>query len=497
MNGCCVGVRLLWLPLLWVGLLWVNAPAGAAPKPVQAPITLQDFAFNAPLQAGEGQPPLQEGSLRRLQMPPAVVLRLQTQSQNDFAVFNALGNPLPMLQAVLSAAQQVQAYTSSSFYPLWGEATQKVAEGLSWSFTLDKDSRIVPQIQGKDLQLIPDGKVLQGYIIQLPHKGIRASRMQFTWEKGKSNAVRFALQTGSDLRSWNTVQPSASLFRYEGEGGLLESSSIQLNSTSLGTYLRVVFETGEAPASMQHITIEEYTSQETRATFAPIAPQFVPEVAATTKKPGRKAGVEYSLPLAAGGGNGLFGSLLVSSLNVDNPPLGTLAAVNVLVQETPASPWYSAGTHTFFAVTQGTEVLRNQPLRFASPRRVGAVRFEAVREGLPLPQNLPLSVQYSPENLYVLLQGAGPYTLGWSGKKVGLQDAAGVGMLVQGSVEIPTVGLGPETAVQGAATVQAPAQSAEFGTYALWAVLGIASLALGGMALQLLRTSQKEQPPKV
>ena len=36
-------------------------------------------------------------------------------------------------------------------------------------------------------------------------------------------------------------------------------------------------------------------------------------------------------------------------------------------QETPASPWYSVGTHTFFAVTQGTEVLHNQPLRFASP----------------------------------------------------------------------------------------------------------------------------------
>ena len=120
-----------------------------------------------------------------------------------------------------------------------------------------------------------------------------------------------------------------------------------------------------------------------------------------------------------------------------------------------------------------------------------------MREGSLLPQNLPLSVQYIPQNLYVLLQGAGPYTLGWSGKKVGLQDAAGVGMLLQGNAEIPTVALGPETAVQGAGTVQAPVQSTEFGTYALWAMLGIASLALGGMALQLLRTSQKEQPPKV
>ncbi len=464
----------------------------------------------APADSGgpDAEPALREGTLYRVFLPPKVLLTSLRGDGRDLCVFNAEGKVVPFGLRVRERENTLSTHKITSLYPLWGKP-QSGSEDLIVSFTLDEQSRLVPAVSGgKGLHSAPEGQELKGYVAPAPQEGILAASLTFVWTKGTENTVQFILQTGDDLKSWRTVASRASLVRFDGPDGPLESSSVQLGGARLGKYLRLLFEKGMAPADISAIEVEEWSSVRTVETFGPVNSHAVPEHQADARIPYSAAALEFFLPEAlaprspaaqngaSGGAPGLAGvekgALQVESLQLAGARPGEYAKVRILTRPGPDYSWQRQGEFTFFAVMRKDELLTNNPFPLGG-QRVGQIRFEASQWGKALPESLRLDLTYVPVDLYFLAQGKGPYTLAWHGEQAVSGDDAGVfSLLSQTEAEPASLQFLAASPVSAPAAPAAPENSG-MGRYLVWAALAAGVLLLGIMALQLARSMRKGQ----
>ena len=426
---------------------------------------------------------LQEGALYRVELPPVVLLGTSRDDGMDMGVFNAQDKSIPFAVRSRGWADTRTTHTLTSLYPLWGKPHSST-DDLVVSFTLDADSRLVPKITGGKEVAAPEGQELKGYVIPLPEEGIPASSMSFVWEKGQENTVQFTVQTSNDLRGWHTLLARAALVRFDGPDGPLESSAISLNGLRLGKYVRLLFDDGMSPAAISKITLEQWSSARQSAVYGPVQPVLDPEVRATAKTAYRAPGLVYSLPQNADGN----GSLPSESLHLAEAKAGQYAAVKVFTRRTKDAPWRFMGNHTFFAIMRGDTLLQSKPLALDG-QQLGEVRLEAQAGNGSLPEGLALSVSYTPQDLYFLAQGQGPYSLVWNGKRSVPRDSSGIFTLAAQGGDVQSAALGAIQSPSPAANPKEAGALFQEGTlqYILWGVLGVGVLLLGGMALSLAR----------
>ena len=485
--------------LMFTGVLFTGANISHAAKSVLSkktvkeepvapvtPLAITEFAANATLatknEGGQPNTQLQQGVLYKVTLPPFVQLETKFADGRDVAVFNAQGESLPFFIRLWTEKSLRKEHTFTQFYPLWGKE-KSTTEDLVLSFTLDKDARIVPKVFDSSDAKKPDDQVLKGYIIPLESSGIEAQSISFEWENGVQPAVQFSLQTGSDLKNWYTITSQASLVRFTGPGGNLESSAIDLHNTHLQKYLRIVFEDGFAPTSISKAIIVEKNTEQQSKVIGPIAPQTSKQLANSEKvEPNTYI---YSLPTAPTAN----GSLAVQRVSIHSPTPGLYANVAVFTRTDSKNNWTYYGTHTFYSIvkdgvtTQGPAILlQGAPLR--------QIKLVSANKAEQLPKELALTIEYTPADMYFLPAGNAPYSLAWHGDRAGAlaKNKELYTMANEGEwqpAELVNLNTLEHATAQQVKTEPSVLANESWKQYGLWGILALGVIALGFMALQV------------
>ncbi|MDF2396694.1 DUF3999 family protein [Pseudomonas sp. 3MA1] len=449
------------LSLGWLGTvsLCVALSAVAQDKP-------GDFKSQVPLTLSG------EGPWYRLELPLDVQLHASQTDLRDIRVFNAAGEP----QAYALARQQAQtreqqSLTEVKWFPLYssaqaGDSTPSVRVQSSANGTLVE---VQPATQ-----LEAGEEVLRGWLLDA--SGIKAPLQQLVldWTSERDGFQRFSIEASDDLQHWQSWG-DGQVARLSFADERIEQHEVALPGQS-ARYLRLLWNT---PQSAPVLTSTQLQSSSTTSLASPLV--WSQPLRGTAAKAG-----EYTWQLPMG--------LNVERVRIDLKEANTLAPATLYGRRESSLPWQTLNNGLLYRLTQnGQDVQQNelqvpgqtvQQLKLAVDERGGGLGAEA--------PTLAFAVRGT--QLVFLARGAGPYTLALGNPSA---TAANLPLstlipdyspqrlreLGQAKVEGATP-LPPATATSPAAAV---AGGPDWKKIGLWAVLLLGVLALGGMAVSLLR----------
>ena len=448
------------LSLGWLGTvsLCVALSAVAQDKP-------GDFKSQVPLTLSG------EGPWYRLELPLDVQLHASQTDLRDIRVFNAAGEP----QAYALARQQAQtreqqSLTEVKWFPLYssaqaGDSTPSVRVQSSANGTLVE---VQPATQ-----LEAGEEVLRGWLLDA--SGIKAPLQQLVldWTSERDGFQRFSIEASDDLQHWQSWG-DGQVARLSFADERIEQHEVALPGQS-ARYLRLLWNT---PQSAPVLTSAQLQSSTTSLASPLVWSQPLRGTAA-------KAG-EYTWQLPMG--------LNVERVRIDLKEANTLAPATLYGRRESSLPWQTLSNGLLYRLTQnGQDVQQNelqvpgqtvQQLKLAVDERGGGLGAEA--------PTLAFAVRGT--QLVFLARGAGPYTLALGNPSATAanlplttlipdyspQRLKALGQAkVEGATPLP-----PATATSPAAAV---AGGPDWKKIGLWAVLLLGVLALGGMAVSLLR----------
>lgn len=456
------------------------------------------------------------GTIYRLSLPPEVQLGFSA-SAKDIAVFNAAEIPLSReLRSSGPSSNGVKQYVLRDLFPLYH--TEKATshknitdDDLTFMVAVTRDGKLVPRVMATAEESAPEvTKKLMGYVAMLPQEGLHPQRISFQWTNAASASARFSLATGDDLVHWRMLENNAMLTRIQGPSGTLETNTVSLRGASLGKYLRILFEPGYEPATVEEISFEQNAkaSESTREWRVPIAGQpaadvkqgFPAPLAAkkmkarelqkkeTKEQEPKRRGLVFALSNEEDKGD-----ITLRALTLDGMAPGDFYGVNVYLRQSGQDFRLLGKTYLFSAVQEG-RTFQNDPL-FIDNRQVCAIWLEPTGPA-DLPDSLRLSLGYQPLDLYFMAKGAMPYTLAWGGN-VAPQEQPPLSSL-SGEFK-PSEAIAGEIVVAKTqpASIEKPAtESPGWKRWLVWGLLGLAAALLLLMAFQISRSMKKETPPK-
>ncbi|WP_409285894.1 DUF3999 domain-containing protein [Pseudomonas protegens] len=449
------------LSLGWLGTvsLCVALSAVAQDKP-------GDFKSQVPLTLSG------EGPWYRLELPLDVQLHASQTDLRDIRVFNAAGEP----QAYALARQQAQtreqqSLTEVKWFPLYssaqaGDSTPSVRVQSSANGTLVE---VQPATQ-----LEAGEEVLRGWLLDA--SGIKAPLQQLVldWTSERDGFQRFSIEASDDLQHWQSWG-DGQVARLSFADERIEQHEVALPGQS-ARYLRLLWNT---PQSAPVLTSAQLQSSSTTSLASPLV--WSQPLRGTAAKAG-----EYTWQLPMG--------LNVERVRIDLKEANTLAPATLYGRRESSLPWQTLNNGLLYRLTQnGQDVQQNelqvpgqtvQQLKLAVDERGGGLGAEA--------PTLAFAVRGT--QLVFLARGAGPYTLALGNPSATAanlplttlipdyspQRLKALGQAkVEGATPLP-----PATATSPAAAV---AGGPDWKKIGLWAVLLLGVLALGGMAVSLLR----------
>lgn len=438
-----------------------------------------DFVWRASLAPAAG------ASLSRVDLPVEALLSMRSSTANDVRVFNAAGAVVPFallggtdLRRAAPFAQTV----SYKAYPLFaanadgkparGAVEVRVEAGEQGNSAWVRWDRADMKTRAADAAALP----LQAALFDLRGEKQVLSALDLVIDMPLNALVHVKLATSSDLTDWTPVATKGPLFQFEGADAPANTTLELAQPLSVqGRYLRLSW-TGQAGVHLRALTGTVAASQ--------------------------TAALPLRTSLSAGtldGGNALVWTLPfatpISALHLQAVQNNSLVPVRILGRSEASQPWRTLTSSVVYRL-DGVGEGGSNPATDLHGTSLHSLRVEAGK-GMALPEGgLQATVEFAPMQVAFLASGSGPYTLavGRAHTTAAAVDASLLGSVTPAKLaELPLATLSdvviqaaPGGGMDAAASRWLP-DGVPLRSVLLWAVLGMGVLALGGVAVSLVR----------
>lgn len=460
---------------LLVSPLLALADTSAQPK-------FPEFAWRAALQVPADAP------LLRAELPPAALGALQSRSYNDIRVFDAQAQALPfaLLPPPASSAQE----TTGPSVPALPLLQPRSAGGSSMVARVDVHSSgkgVVQhmQVQWDSAPASADGTGLQAAVFDLRKLTGRVSALDVTLQLPDNTPVHLQASLSKTLQQWQSLPTTGPLYQFQGANAPRNTRLQFTSPQAVQDHFLLLQWPANAGVQVQSVQPRTVSEAPAPAVVEVGLPQGEPA-------PGGK-GLEWTLPPGA--------QTLSVQWSLPQPnQLRTLSLQGRRASTTGSSApaWEPLGTVVVYHLVQNGEVRRNPP-HALPPGDWHTLRLTDWPSGNTPPVDaLQAKLQLQPVSLAFLANGQGPYTLA-----VGRADtpaaALPVATLSNAAATAPTSW--PLATVGGSVSVPSMQakrftdrwryffEDSKARTGFLWLVLVGAVLALGSVALKLLRSA--------
>lgn len=451
------------------------------------PVRLPEFAWRAALQTPN------DAALVRVELPAPALGALQSHSYNDIRVYDNVGQALPLALLPTPASPPTETVGASvPALPLH----QSSAQGDRMTARVEVRSSGQGGVQRLQMQWSSTadahgGGALQAALFDLRNVQGDIAALDLDISLPDNSPVHVQASTSKTLQQWASPPTTGPLYRFAGDGAP-RNTRLQFTSaqTLHGQFLLLQW---PATASVQVNALRPQL-----VSTAP-APAVVEAQLPAGEPAPNGQGLEWTLPSGAH----------VQSVQWRLPAPNQLRTFQLQGRRasgptgSPSPAWEPLGTVVVYHLVQEGAARHNTP----HPLPPGAWKSLRLSDwpggGTPAPETLQASMQLQPVRLAFLANGQAPYTLA-----VGRADtpaaALPLGTLTNASA---TPADSWPLATIGAAVNVPSSQAQRFGdrwryfledskarTGFLWIVLAAAVLALGAVALQLLRSAQKAAP---
>jgi len=403
-------------------------------------------------------------AFQRIVLPAAVYEHVAHPDLRDLRVFNGAGEVVPYAFVPAVPSAPLLERRAVVVYPV------RVEPGIADA----NDVTLALRASGGTVSLdvrTRDGRSAAGsrvaaYVIDASTLDVPIGALVVTAGSGDLN-TRVSVEASEDLASWRRVATSVPLLRLQMDGRTLSRDRVDLPAVR-ARYLRL---TSDGPLP-EPVTVD-----------AEIGVQAAPPALPLREVPGVYAdsgAFEYDV-------QGHFDAVQLD-LRLAAP--NTVAPARVLGRDDANAPWRPVADAVFYRLGEGTREVRNPPVRVAGATwRYWRVELDP-RSGVTSASPPVLMLGWHPAEIVFASRGPAPFDLAY-GRRDANVGALPIAMLVPGFDAHK--GLGPDVALAtAAAEPQVGSRTAlglpvDFRRIALWSVLVVTVLVLGGLGVRLLR----------
>jgi hypothetical protein len=407
-------------------------------------------------------------AFQRLVMPAAVYEHVAHADLRDLRVFNGAGEVVPFAFVPAVPSTPLVERRALVVYPV------RVDEGIANANDVTLSLRASGGTMSLDVRTRDGrsvaGSRVAGYVIDASALDVPIGALVVTAGAADLN-TRASIEASDDLASWRRVATAAPLLRLQMDGRTLLRDRVDLPAVH-ARYFRL---TTDAPLP-EPVTVE-----------AQIGVHAAPPALPTRELEGTYAqagAFEYDA-------QGPFDAAQVD-LRLAAP--NTVAPARVLGRADPNMPWRPVADAVFYRLGEPSREVRNPPVRVAGAAwRYWRVELDP-RSGVTSASPPMLLVGWQPAEIVFASRGPAPFQLAY-GRRDANPGALPIAILVPGFDA--RRGLGPDAAIATpAGAPQVGSRTAlglpvDFRRIALWGVLIVTVLVLGGLGVRLLR----EPPP--
>jgi hypothetical protein len=410
-------------------------------------------------------------SLRRIELPVEMLLKMQRADRRDLQVFNASEQPVPgkLVSATRESSTERQ-HRPLSYFPVNRQMQQGSAR---YSFQFSDD--------GKQTSInlsAPEGaeaSAVNDYIIHVnrdKHRSLGSLvDLQFDWQATDENLLVSLLIEGSnDLKTWKTLARDAVLSNLKHDGALLIRDQVSLQTFS-GEYLRITWPTGSRPLILKGIT-----GSFSRRKSKPL--------------PWRQTSIACVIDDDSD----------TCSLDVGRVPVETIQLLlpesvsdsdyflqgKLFSRAQPERQWINRGAIQQYALTVDNKQIVQS--RNAFPRNSDPLWKVTFDPGTLQPYPAAAEVRWRPIYLVFVAQGPGPFKVAFGSNQAAAKSSRTVDTILKRSEKTPgdleLVGL---SSIQDNVVVTEFWTRARIETFGLWAVLILGVGVLFWIAMGLFR----------
>ena len=462
------------LPLACAALYFyfsLNARAEEAPV-----LTPQDFAEGFAVSVPN------PGALYKIDLPDACLALSLDPDNRDIAVFNAGGVLLPLAPYYPSATFKSEHLPAQITTALWkmNESSPPVSQNTV--IIVDKDRlAAAPLEEAKQKQIVP-----AAYLAVLPRSELTLTGIDVLWTaEPLTQIVRVRVECADNLNddNWRLLADGPLARVPAQEGFSVENTHFALPGVKAGKYLKISFPELNAAPELQSVSVDaqQMETPEFKSLSATLHPVEVKDPTA----PETPAAV-FEIDLA--------GRKWVNSLELTPASPVIWRDVVLLGRDNDKRAWQKLGTFTAFSIVKdgSSEPVRNRVLSLQTelPRHL---RIE-VPPSARGKADFNLKMLYLQPGLIFQAQAPAPYTLACGSGKARVEgdiEQALLAMANSSGAEVSqnSKELGGAEALE-VTTSEGGADSMRL---ALWGVLALGVVALGGMSFVLYRNIKKEK----
>lgn len=454
---------------VFVAIGSAGALAADAPQPA-------DFIWRATVTPPAG------ASLARIDVPVQAMLSMRSGTASDLRVFNASGavvpfallggadlrRTAPIAQTNSYKAYQLYAANNSDGKPARGAVEVHVDTGDQGGGAWVRWERPDMKARAVDAAAQP----LQAALFDMRAEKQTLAALDLVVDMPHSALVNISVATSPDLMDWTPVATKGPLFQFDGADAPAKTTLELTQSLQVeGRYVRLSW-LGQNGVQMRALTGIVAPSQTPAPPLRAALPPGTPD--------GNSA-LNWSLPFATP----------IAALHLQAAQNNSLVPVRILGRGDPAQPWRTLATSVVYRLDGVAQSGSNPPtaLRSASLK---SLRVET-GNGMAMPAGgLQAEVEFAPVQVAFLASGAGPFTLtvGRPQTAAAAVDASLLGSVTPAKLaELPLATL--SNIVVQALPVDGTSRWLPDGvslrSVLLWVVLGAGVLALGAVALSLMR----------
>ena len=437
-----------------------------------------DYAYGIPIKV-EGQE-----AVYQVDIPFEVYEKMARQDLGDVRVFNGQNEVVPyMIRSVGQnvVKEKLPPSRPAIYFPLYGEANVKPAE-LNIQIDKNYDGTII-RIYNKDPKKSKEKDQLLGYIVDLGDVKTPLSSLIFDWktpiDTKEGFAVQMLIETSEDLVQWQVWKERVPLVHLLFNNESLRQNTVPLNGLQ-SKYLRLSW-----PYNQKSI---EFTSMR----YQPVAkitveqPRVWKSIVATAHP---NIPHQYYFDLGA--------PIPIDRLQIELPNVNTIALTQMFSRHKPEGKWNLVTTNTLYRLQQGEQSFVNNEISI--PLVENRYWFMQVTDkGGGLGAGLPtLKVGWVPHQVVFVKRGTPPFLLAY-GNVQAKPSTFPIEMVIPPNTTIKPAQLehvstsgnsGEVTTKQIKLGGEPQRREPLIDTkkWALWGVLALGVVLLGGMAYRLVK----------
>lgn len=450
-------------------LRWILA-ASLLPLAAAHASSVTDYAYGFALDTKN------ESEAYRVALSPAVYAASRPDAGlRDIVVINAQGRQVPFAP-MPPTAPQVHTYSlKAKLLPLPtsgadGKDSVRVERTANGDIVINQPSAVAAAI--KPVQWLVDAR----RSIAIDHIDIDALDSEHDMQ------IQLAVEASDDLQQWSERNQGATIVSVKRGEDAVDQRSISVGGEPARYYrLRII---DGAPAwDSEHTPAVQLSGHYTDPAADHAASlQWQALQPTTSSTSGNGHDYDYALPA----------SLPLEAVRVTLPDANTAALFQLSAQagEGGSASWSPLASITAVRVAGKTTADTS-----FSPQRVQHLRLHT---DTPLPQAPALAVAWLPDEFVFLAEGGGPYRLlagSYAARRADYPVAVALDSLRAthpDGWQPPLAALGARSDAGGPLALAAPKVPYDWTKPLLWVVLVAGALAVGGMALSLLRQSKRD-----